>query len=57
MKWREWRRKSCRLEAPVSELEVVDELAEYMAYCGATRGNLEAKARRKIIDFNFLREQ
>ena len=33
VKCREWRERSCWLEATASELEVVNELAEYMAYC------------------------
>ena len=57
MKWRERRGRSCWLEATASELEVVDELAEYMAYCCAVRGNRESKVAGKLVVVNFFHEQ
>lgn len=41
----------------MSELEVVDEKAEYMAYCCAARGNRETTIIGKLVAFHFFREQ
>ena len=57
MKWREWRGRSCWLEATASELEVVDELVEHMAYCCAVRGNQEPTVAGKLVAVNFFHEQ
>ena len=57
MKWREWRGRSCWLEVTASELEVVDELAEYVAYCCAVRGNRESTVVGKLVAVNFFHEQ
>ena len=53
MKWREWSRKICWLEATVSELEVVDELEDYMAYCCAARGNQVMTMTGKLVTAKF----
>ena len=39
------------------ELEVVDELAEYMAYCCAVRGNRESTVAGKLVAVDFFHEQ
>ena len=57
VKWREWRGRSCWLETTASELEVVDELAEYMAYCCAVRENRESPVAGKLVAINFFHEQ
>ena len=57
VKWREWRGRSCWLEATASELEVVDELAEYMAYYCAVRGDRESTVAGKLMAVNFFHEQ
>ena len=57
VKWRELRGRSCWLEATAPELEVVDELAEYMAYCCAVRGNRESTVAWKLVAVNFFLEQ
>ena len=56
MKWREWRGKPCWLEATSYGLEVVDELAEYMAYCYTARGNRETTIEDKLVAVNFFHE-
>ena len=53
VKWWEWRNKSCWLDARVSERELVEELAKFMAYCGAVRGNKETTVAGKIVAMNF----
>ena len=53
MKWRHLRGRSCWLEAPTSELEVVDELVEYMAYCCAVQRNRESTVAGKLVAVNF----
>ena len=57
VKWREWRRRSRWLEATAPEPEVVDELAEYMAYCGAARGTRETPIAGKLVAVNFSHKQ
>jgi len=57
VKCREWRGKSCWLEATASELEVVDELAEYMAYRFAARGIRETTIVGKLVAVNFFHGQ
>ena len=57
MKWREWRGRNRWLEATASELDVVDELAEYMTYCCAVRGNWESTVAGKLVAVKFFHEQ
>ena len=45
------------LEATAPELEVVDELAVYMAYCCAVQGNRESTVAGKMVAVNFFHEQ
>ena len=45
------------MEATAFELDVVDELAEYMAYCCAIRGNRETTVAGKLVAVNFFREE
>ena len=45
------------MEATAFELDVVDELAEYMAYCCAIRGNRETTVAGKLVTVNFFHEQ
>ena len=45
------------MKATASELEVVDELAEYMAYCCAVRGNRDSTVAGKLVAVNFFHEQ
>ena len=52
-----WRGRSRWLEATASEVEVVDELAEYMAYCGAARGTRETPIAGKLVAVNFSHKQ
>ena len=40
-----------------SDLEVVDELAEYVAYCCAVRGNRESTVAGKLVAVKFFHEQ
>ena len=49
MKWREWRGRSCWLEAMASELD--------MAYCYAEWGNRESTVAGKLVAFDFVHEQ
>ena len=56
MKGRDWRGRSCWLEATTSELEVVDKLAEYMAYCCAVRRNRVSTVAGKLIAANFRKQ-
>ena len=57
VKWREWKEKGCWLETTASKIEVVDELAEYMAYCCVARGNREKTRVGKLVAVNFFHEQ
>ena len=57
MKWREWSGKSCWLDATTPEVEVVDELAEYVAYFCAARGNRETMIAVKLVAVNLVLEQ
>ena len=57
VKWRDLIGRSCWLEATASELVVVDEPAEYMAYCCAVRGNRESTVAGKLVAVNFSHEQ
>lgn len=51
------RGKRCLLEATSSEVDVVEELVEYMAYCCATRGKREMTVIGNLVAVNFLHEQ
>lgn len=57
MQLREWRRNSCVSEPTPSELEVVNALAEYMAYVYAARGNRETTITGNSIAVNFVNEE
>ena len=57
MKWREWGGKRCWLAATASELEVVDDLVKYVAYCCAVRGNRESTVAGKLVAVNFFHQQ
>ena len=41
------------LDARVFKRELVEELAKFMAYCGAVRGNKETTVAEKIVAVNF----
>ena len=45
------------METTSSELELVDELAEYTTYCCAVRGNRESTVVGKMVAVNFFHEQ
>lgn len=51
LKWREWRTKSCWLDATAPEL------AEYITYCCVTRGNRETLLAGKLVAVNVCRDQ
>ena len=45
------------MEATAAELKVVDELAEYMTFCCAVRGNRESTVAGKLVAVKFFHEQ
>lgn len=57
VKWREWRGKIRCSEAIASELNEVDGLAEYKAYCCATRRNRETTVASTFEAVNHFHEK
>lgn len=57
VKWREIARKSPWIGKEAEEEEVVFELAEFMAYCGAVLGNQETTIRGKLVAVSFYHQQ
>ena len=55
--WRIMRGKGKWLGKELGEWELVKELTEFMAYCGAARKNKEATVARKLMGVNFYHEQ
>ena len=55
--WRVLRGKGNRIGRDMSEGGLVEELAEFMAYCCAERKNKEATVAGKLVAANFYHEQ
>lgn len=55
--WEGWKietGRSPRIKKEVEETEVVQHLAQFMAYCGALLGNQEATIRGKLVAVDFF---
>lgn len=51
---REWRGEGCWLEATVSDVEVAEELVEYIVNCCAVQGSWETTVAGKLVTVNFF---
>ena len=57
IKWRERVHKSPWIAKGSEEGEIVEELAEYMAYCSANLGNMDSTIMGKLVAVNFDHQQ
>ena len=53
MNWRSFVAKKCWLQKGMGEMELVAELAEFMGYCCAEKGNKETTIAGKLVAINF----
>jgi len=55
--WRSFVGKECWLRKDMGEMELVEELAEFMGFCCAGKGNKESTIVGKLVAINFYHEQ
>ena len=57
MNWRSFIGKECWLNKGVGKMELVVELAEFIGYCCAEKGNKKTTIAGKLVAINFYHEQ